>query len=151
MSQIVKAKLTKTMNKKMKFCKLRVIYQINNRPRNYFQFKDFVPETLWSSLIYTFSCRICTASYIDNTYRNFKGFHKYQGVHPRTGKPVKGNLSISVRDNLVVCDHNILHEDFKFLGKESNRYLLELKESLFIKKDKSSLNKNLYTQELLLF
>ena len=30
-----------------------------------------------------------------------------------------------------------------FLGNESNRYLLELKESLFIKRDKPSLNKNL--------
>ena len=72
MSQIVKARLTKTMNKQMKFCKFRVIFQINNRLRNYFQFKDFVPETLWSSFIYTFSRRICTASYIDNTYRHFK-------------------------------------------------------------------------------
>ena len=45
MSQIVKTRLTKTMNKHMKFCKLRVIFQTNNRLRNYFHFKDFVPET----------------------------------------------------------------------------------------------------------
>ena len=31
MSQIVKTKLTKTMSKRMKFCKLRVIFQTNNR------------------------------------------------------------------------------------------------------------------------
>ena len=56
MSQIVKTRLTKTMNKHMKFCKLRVIFQTNNRLRNYFRFKDFVPESLRSSLIYKFSC-----------------------------------------------------------------------------------------------
>ena len=52
---------------------------------------------------------------------------------------------------MLLCDHKVVHEDFKFLGNESNRYLLELKESLFIKRDKPSLNKNLYSQELLLF
>ena len=52
---------------------------------------------------------------------------------------------------MLVCDHKVLYEDFKFLGNKSNKYLLELKESLFIKRDRPSLNKNLYPQELLLF
>ena len=52
---------------------------------------------------------------------------------------------------MLACDDKIMHEDFKLLGNESNRYLLELKESLFIKRDKPSLNKTLYWQELLLF
>ena len=152
MSQIVKTRLTKTMNKHMKFCKLRVIFQTNNRLRNYFRFKDSVHETLRSNLIYKFSCGSCTASYIGKTYRHFKvRVSEYQSVSLRTGKPVKGTLSTSVKDQMVVCDHKVVHEDFKFLGNESNRYLLELKESLFIKRDKPSLNKNLYSQELLLF
>ena len=45
MSQIVKTRSTKTMNKHIKFCKLTVIFQTNNILRNYFQFKDSVPET----------------------------------------------------------------------------------------------------------
>ena len=44
---------------------------------------------------------------------------------------------------MLVCDLKVDHEDFKFLGNESNRYLLEIKESLFIKSDNPSLNKNL--------
>ena len=72
MSQIVKTKLTKTMSKHMKFCKLSVIFQTNNRLKNYFRFKDFIPETLRSSLTYKFSCGSCTASYIGKTYRHFK-------------------------------------------------------------------------------
>ena len=128
MSQIVKTRLTMTMNKHMKFCKLRVVFQTNNRLRNYFRFKYFVPETLRSSLIYKFSCRSCSASYIGKTYKHFKvKVSEHQGVSPRTGKPVKGTLSSSVRDQMLVCDHKVMHEDFKFLGNESNRYLLELK------------------------
>ena len=63
------------------------------------------------------------------------------------------NISFNrlIRDHMLVCDHKVLHEDFKFLGNEPNKYLLELKESLFIKRDRPSLNKNLYSQELLLF
>ena len=128
MSQIVKTRLTMTMNKHMKFCKLRVIFQTNNRLRNYFRFKYFVPETLRSSLIYKFSCRSCTASYIGKTYKHFKvKVSEHQGVSLRTGKPVKGTLSSSVRDQMLVSDHKVVHEDFKFLGNETNRYLLELK------------------------
>ena len=108
-SQIVKTRLTKTMNKHMKFCKLRVIFQINNRLRNYFRFKYSVHETLRSNLIYRFSCGSCTASYIGKTYRHFKvRVSDYQGVSPRTGKPVKGTLSASVRDHILVCDHKVV-------------------------------------------
>ena len=96
MSQIVKTKLTKTMSKHMKFCKLRAIFQVNNRLKNDFRFKDFVIETLGSSLIYKFSCRSDTASYIGKTCRHFKvRVSDNQGVSPRTGKPVKGTLSTS--------------------------------------------------------
>ena len=152
MCQIVKTRLTKTMIKHMKFCKLRVIFQTNIRLKNYFRFKDSVLETLQSNLIYKFLCGSCTACYIGKTYRHFKvRVSEHQGVSPRTGKPVKGTLSTSVRDHMLVCDHKVVHEDFKFLGNESNRYLLDLKESLFIKRDRPSLNKNSYWQELLLF
>ena len=64
------------------------------------------------------------------------------GCSPRTGKPVKGTLSASDRDHMLVCDHKVVHEDFKFLGNESNIYLLELKEILFSERDKPSLNQN---------
>ena len=140
------------MNEHMKFCKLRVIFQTNNRLRNYFRFKDSVHETLRSNLIYKFSCGSCTVSYIGKIYRHFKvRVSEHQGVSPGTGKPVKGTLSTSVRHHMLVCDQKVTHEDFKFPGNEPNRYLLELKENLFIKRDRSSLNKNLYSQELLLF
>ena len=136
MSQIAKTMLIKTMNKHMKSCKLRDFFEIDNRLRNYFCLKDSVHETLWSHLIYKFSCGSCTASCIGKTYRKFKvRASEDQGVFARTGKSVKGTLSTSARDPMFVCDHNVVHEDFKFLGNESNRNLLELKESLVIKRD----------------
>ena len=82
----------------MKFCKLRVIFQTTviiettrlrnnnniNRLRNYFRFKDFVAETLWSNLINKFSYGSCTAYYIGKTYRHFKvSVSEHQGVSPK--------------------------------------------------------------------
>ena len=64
MSQVVKTRLYKKINNNMKFGKFRVIVQTNNKLRNCFIFKDFVLETLRSSLVYKFSCRSCTVSYI---------------------------------------------------------------------------------------
>ena len=72
MSQIVKTMLTKAMSKHMKFCKLGVIFQTNNRLKNYFSFKYFVSETLRSSLIYKYLCGRCTAYCIGMTDSHFK-------------------------------------------------------------------------------
>ena len=76
---------------------------------------------------------------------------EHQGVSPRTEKRVKGTMSTSVRDHMLLCDHIVSYDDFSVLGRESSHYLLETKESLFIKRDKPSLNKNIFSQELFLY
>ena len=48
---------------------------------------------------------------------------------------------------MVICDHKAVHEDFKFLGNESEIYLLGLKKVYSLKE----ISQHLYSQELLLF
>ena len=50
-----------------------------------------------------------------------------------------------------ICDHTISWEELSIIGRESNHYLLETKERLFIKLDNPTLNRNKYFQELFLF
>ena len=76
------------------------------------------------------------------------GVAERQGVLSRTGKPVKGTHLTSVRDHKLLCED---WEDFRILLSESNKVILELKESLFIKRDKPTLNRNRFSQELILF
>ena len=71
--------------------------------------------------------------------------------HLGVGKRVKGTLSMSVRDHMLNYDHTVAWEDFAIIGRESNHYLLKTKESFFIKRDNSSLNRNKYSQKLFLF
>ena len=76
---------------------------------------------------------------------------EHQGVSPRTGKRVKGTLSTSVLDHILDCDHTVAWVDFSITARESNHYLLETKESLFIKRDKPYLNRNKHSQKVFLF
>ena len=151
-SSITKKRLNRCISKRLKFCKLQIVFQTSNRLKNYFRFKDRVPETLQSNFVYKFKCGSCTASYYGKTYRHMKvQVSEHQGVSPRTGKRVKGTLSTSVRDHVLDCDHRVAWEDFSIIGRESNHYLLETKESLFIKRGNPSLNRNKCSQELFLF
>ena len=151
-SLILKTNLTKTFSKNLRFCKVRVIFKTASTLKSYFRFKNVVPEVLRSCQIYKFTCGRCNASYIGKTFRHMKvRISEHQGVSPRTGKRVKGTMSTSVRDHMLFCDHSVSYHDFSVLGRESSHYLLETKESLFIKRDKPTLNKNIFSQELFLY
>ena len=151
-SSITKKRLNRCISKRLKFCKLKIIFQTGNRLKNYFRFKDHVPETVQSNFVYKFKCGSCTTSYYGKTYRDMKvPVSEHQGVSPRTGKRVKSMLSTSVRDHMLDCDHIVFCKDFSIIGRESNHHLMETKESLFIKRDNPSLNRSKYSQELFLF
>ena len=146
-----KKRLNKCISTHLKFCKLKIIFQTGNRIKIYFRYKNRVSETLQSNFVYKFKCDRCSASFYGKIYRHMKvRVSEHQGMSPRTGKRVKSTLSTSVRDHMIDCDHRVAWEDFSIIGRESNHYLLETKESLFIKRDNPTLNKNKYSQELFL-
>ena len=152
MLALVKSGLARSLHKCLPFWKIKIAFKISNRLKNYFIFKDVVPEPLRSCLIYNFTCGSCNASYIGKTFRHMKvRVSEHQGVSPRTGKHLKGTLSTSVKDHMLDYNHIVAWHDFKILGRESNHWLVEIRESLFIKRDRLSLNKNIYFQELFIF
>ena len=152
MSGVIKTGLSKALQKRLPFCKLQVIFKSTNCLKSYFNFKDVLPEPLRSCQIYKFTIESCSASYTGKTFRHLKvRVSEHQSVSPQTGKVVEGTLSTSVRDHMLECDHIVVWDDFKVLGRESNHWLLEIKESLFIKRDKPSLNKNINSQKCFYF
>ena len=69
-SSFIKSRLTTRIGKRLRFCKLRFIFQ-----------------TLQSNFAYKFKCGSCTASYYRKTCRHAKvHVSEHQGVSPRTGK-----------------------------------------------------------------
>ena len=72
MSALVKSGLPRSLHKRLPFCKVRIVLKTSNHLRNYFSFKDVVPEPLRSCQIYNFRCESCNASYIGKTFRHRK-------------------------------------------------------------------------------
>ena len=137
MSALVKFELIRSLYKRLPFCKVKIVFKTSNCLKIYFSFKDVVPEPLRFCQIYNFSCGSCNASYIGETFRHLKvRVSEHQGVSPRTGKHLKGAFSASVRDHMLDCNHVVAWNDFEVLGKEPNHWLLEIMESLFIKRDR---------------
>ena len=93
MSALVKSGPARSLNKRLPFCNVRIIFKTSNRLRNYFSFKDVVSEPLRSCQIYNFTCGNCNASHTGKIFRHMKvRVSEHQGVSPRTGKHLKGTL-----------------------------------------------------------
>ena len=66
-----------------------------------------------------------------------------------TTKKVKPKSS-AISDHLLLCNHSPSFENFSVLTKQNKKFLLELKESLLIMRDKP-LNRNVRSALLYLF
>ena len=72
------------------------------------------------------------------------------GISPLTRKQVKPKNS-SIADQLLLCNHSASYDDFSILTRDNSKFLLELKESLLILRDKASLNRNITSAPWYLF
>ena len=68
-----------------------------------------------------------------------------------TGKKVKPINNSSVPDHLLLFDYLPSFENFSILAHENKKFLLEIKESLRIMRDKPMLNRNISSAPLYLF
>ena len=83
MSGVIKTGLSKALQKRLPFFKLRIIFKSTNHLKNYFNFKDVLPEPLQSCQIYKCNCGSCSASYTGKTFRHLKvRVSEHQGVSP---------------------------------------------------------------------
>ena len=75
---------------------------------------------------------------------------KHIGISSLTNKQVKPKNS-SLADHLLFCNHPASYDAFSILTRENKTFLLELKESLLITRDKPSLNRKVTLTPLYLF
>ena len=119
---------------------------------NAFRFKDRLPYDLMSCVVYNFQCGRCNTSYYGKIDRHLKiRSGEHIGISPLTFKKVTSSAEISIREHLLFCNHDPSFDDFTILVQGTNKFLLEIKESLLIKRDKPILNKNISSAPLFLF
>ena len=110
-----------------------------------------------SSVAYKFRYELCNEFYYGECVRHLTvrsdgilpSYHI--GISPLTNRRVQPRKYSAVCHQLLNCNHSFTFEDFSVLYYESKKYLLELKDSLFIMRDRLSMNQNTHSGPLYLF
>ena len=146
-----RTKLKKSLKNILNCCKLQIVFKNKTRLGNNFHFKDQIPKDLTSGVVYKFQCGFCNESYYGECIRHLNvRIGEHIGISPLTRKQVKPKNS-SIADHLLLCNHSASYGDFSILTLDNSKFLLELKESLLILRDKPSLNRNITSAPLYLF
>lgn len=117
-----------------------------------FRFKDKLPRSLLSGVVYKFPCSGCNATYIGKTIRHLKVRScEHLGFSHLTGKRVATQQQSAVSEHLLMSSHTADGNNFTVLSSDARNYLLEIKESLFILKEKPVLNRMITSAPLYLF
>ena len=102
-------------------------------------------------MVYKYQRQLCNESYYGECVKHLNVIiGEHIGISPLTKKIVKPQGSV-VSDHLLLCNHSPSFENVSVLTKENEKFLLELKESLRILRDKPYLNRNIRSAPLYLF
>ena len=151
----IKNNLVKSFKNILPFCNIKVIYKTTNRLSTYFKYKDTFPKSLASGILYKYSCSKCNLSYIGYTARYWeKRLEEHTHISARTGKPLSGMQIFAPMQHTRKAEGRcgrVSRDDFKFIGGGGGRYLLQIKESLMIKKWNPELNGSVTSVPIHLF
>ena len=73
------------------------------------------------------------------------------GISPLKFKKTKPSKEGAIRNHLLNYNNIPVFEEFTILVNANNKFVIEIKESLLIKRDRPTLNKNISSAQLLLF
>ena len=152
----IRKRLTKIVGTHFPMCKLNVIFNSNNRLRNFFNFKDKIPFRCRSHILYRYTCDGCNTIYIGKTRRHYlvRAF-EHLGISLATGKkytynPNNGNnTAILNHINRKKCVGK--QENFKIIGSAKTDTLLCIKETLLVHRNKPEINTNERSTPIYLF
>ena len=151
----VKNELIKTIKKNVPLCTLKIVYKTSRRLSSCFMFKDQFPKSLMSGVIYKYKCATCNRSYIGCTKRFWeKRLEEHLHVSALTGKQLNGLQTYAPLDHVrsdSCTEREISRENFSIIGRENDKYLLQLKESIFITTSRPALNGMITSVPLCLF
>ena len=144
--------LQKSVNSNISFWKIKIIFESSTRLANFFRFKGKIPFYLRSTIIYTFVCGGCNATYYGGTCHQFKvRVGEHSGISSLTNKRSKSKKSTAVKNHMLMYNQPVLFDDFKVRASSNSKFHLKIKESLLISHDQPILNKNEASLSLCLF
>ena len=96
--------------------------------KNYFAYKDPIPNGLKSFLVYKFSCGSCTSSCIGETCRHFK-----TRIEKHIKKYNKSHFFKHCLHSSEICFDSYNSLCFKIIDKANSKFDLKIKEALHVK------------------
>ncbi len=139
----VRSRIQKMMTSVYPQIKCRVVFKTVTRVSNYFQYKDRIPLSMSSGVVYLFTCGTCNGTYVGKTCRHFHTrVSEHRGISDRTGeiRKIPENAKTAIHSHRKICPHDVTFDDFSVLARSDSDYLLKLKESLFINRDHPIIN-----------
>ena len=86
------------MKNKLTYFNHRFVFQPKCKIGNFFTFKDRIPSSLRSGVVYKFQCGGCNATYYDKSERNFKArMCEHLGILTLTGKNIKDDDDTAIQ------------------------------------------------------
>ena len=149
----VKNSLVRSFRNILPFCNIKVIFKTSNRLSFYFKYKDSFPKSLLSHVLYKYTCAKCNLSYVGYTARYWeKRLEEHTHLSARTGKPLKNVQVFAPMQHVrkAKCG-KVCREDFEIIGGGGDRPILQIKESIMIKKLNPIINGNETSVPLYLF
>ena len=119
------------------FCKenmnIRLVFS-SFKIKNYFSYKDPIPDNLKSLLVYKFTCASSSSSYIGETCLHFK-----TRIEEHIKKDSKSHIFKHLHSTRTCFDsYNSL--SFKIIDRANSKFDLKFKEALYINCKKTNLN-----------
>ena len=151
----IKNDLVSSLKKAAPFCQLKIIFKTSRRLSSMFSFKDKIPLSLVSGVIYKYNCVMCNRHYVGSTKRYWEErLAEHLHISALTGKALNGLQVFAplahVRSDCCP-ETKISRENFKIIGYEKDPYLVQVKESIIISTSRPSLNNNVVSVPLSLF
>ena len=113
------------------------------RVKSFFNFKDKLPLSIRSSIIYNYECSNCQLGYFGSSIRALKlRVDDHIGQSSRTGRPLSNPQPSAIRDHAEMCKCNIKISDFRIVDSVKQESDLRILESIYIKRLKPILNRD---------
>ena len=147
-----RTKLRKSFKGLLNSRKLQIVFKSQRKLSNVFRFKDRLPFNLVSGVVYKYTCGRCKSTYYGETDRYLKvRSEEHIGISPLAFKKTKPSKESAIRDHVLNCNNIPSFVEFTILANGNNKFVLEIKESLLIKRDRPVLNNSISSAKLFLF
>ena len=152
-SFVLRSNLIKSVSKSFPSYKLKVIFKSTCNIGSYLNFKDKIPKSLISGVVYKYTCNRCNSVYVGKTKRHWeKRLEEHLSISALTGKHMKTQQIWPPMEHSEVCPGSKLERNsFKIVGREKLDFHLKIQESLRIYQWNPILNKQNESTKLYLF